>query len=75
MLANCWTLSLFDRAVAGHMRGDDHLALASAETLRTVWPVVQAVAASRGFAGRHPRKYSKGHLTSCSIPAKRRTTG
>ena len=60
MLANCWTLSLFDRAVAGHMRGDDHLALASAEMLATVWPVVQAEAASRGFARPSPEKIQQG---------------
>ena len=56
VLAICWTLSLFDRAVAAHMRGDDHLALVSAETLATVWPVVEAEAANAVLPGRHPRR-------------------
>ena len=60
ILANCWTLSLFDRAVAAHMRGDDHLALASAEMLATVRPAVEAEAANRGFARPSPEKIQQG---------------
>ncbi|MGO8749239.1 MAG: hypothetical protein ACLQNE_25040 [Thermoguttaceae bacterium] len=60
VLANCWTLSLFDRAVAAHMRSDDRLALVSAETLGSVWPAVEAVAAKRGFARPSPEKIEQG---------------
>ncbi len=48
-LANCWIMALSDRAVGSHMRGDDHLAMASAEMLNNIWPVVKAEAEKRGF--------------------------
>ena len=60
VLANLWTLSLFDRAVAAHLRGDDQLALVSAETLAAAWPMVEAEAAKRGFARPSPEKIEKG---------------
>lgn len=60
ILTNLWTLSLFDRAVAGHMRGDDQLSLASAKMLATVWPAVEAEAAQRGFSRPPPEKIEQG---------------
>ena len=60
LLANGWTLSFFDRALAGHIRGDDRLALVSAETLGSVWPAVEAEATNRGFAQPSPEKIEQG---------------
>jgi len=60
VLANCWTLALFDRGVAAHMRGDDNLALVSAETLATVWPAAEAEAAKRGFPRPSSEKIAQG---------------
>ena len=56
VLANLWTLALFDRAVVAHVRGDDPLALASLETLATALPAAKAEAARRGFAQPAPQK-------------------
>lgn len=49
VLANCWTVTLFNRAVAAHMRGDDEMAMVSAAVLDKAWPFVTAEAGKRGF--------------------------
>ena len=49
-LANCWALSLSDRARAAHIRGDDRLSLAAAESLAKVGPALKAEARRRGFS-------------------------
>ena len=55
VLANCWTLALFDRAEAAHVRSDDRIALASLEMLNSVWPAVKTEAEKRGFREPSPR--------------------
>ncbi len=62
VLANSWTLSLFDRAVAGHLRGDDRLALITAEMLGSAWPRITAEAAIRGFSRPSREKLEEGAL-------------
>jgi hypothetical protein len=49
VLANCWTLALFDQAEAAHIRRDDRLALASVKMLNSVWSSVKNEAEKRGF--------------------------
>ncbi len=66
VLANLWTLALFDRAVVAHVRGDDPLALASLETLATALPAAKAEAARRGFAQPAPRSQTSRRLAFTS---------
>ncbi|WP_392408624.1 hypothetical protein [Chlorogloeopsis fritschii] len=49
ILATEWLWALFDRAVCAHMRGDDKLALLSAELLLPTWPMVEAESKHRGY--------------------------
>lgn len=46
-LAGDWAWASFDRAVCAHMRGDDNLALQSAEQLESVWRAMEAAIALR----------------------------
>src|SRR6266496_2266041 len=48
MLASEWTWALFDRAVTGHMRGDDNLSLLSARFLATISTSVETEVERRG---------------------------
>ncbi|BCM88441.1 hypothetical protein IAD21_00272 [Abditibacteriota bacterium] len=48
-VARDWTWFTFERAVCAHERGDDHLALADAQLLTKVQPLVEAEAKRRGF--------------------------
>lgn len=48
-LARDWTWAIFDRAIGAHMRGDDRLALLSAEALVPLRNAVEEEAARRGF--------------------------
>jgi hypothetical protein len=48
-LASAWVFSLFDRAVCAHMRGDDHLALASVHALVPIQQAIEKEAAARSF--------------------------
>lgn len=49
VLATDWVWALFDRAVCGHMRGDDNLALVSARALVPIRDAVEAEATRRGL--------------------------
>jgi hypothetical protein len=61
VLANLWTLSLFDRAVGAHLRGDDHLALFSIERLAAIWQTLKAAAERHGFTKASPAKSENSH--------------
>jgi len=56
VLATEWVWRIFDRALTAHMRGAHPLALESLQLLAAVQPLVEAVAAHRGFAGSEPGK-------------------
>ncbi len=47
-MAGDWAWALFDRTISAHTRGDDALALATAQTLAAVQPKIEAEAARRG---------------------------
>lgn len=46
-LASPWVFTLFDRAISAHMKGDDHLALVSAQALVPIQQAVEAAAAKQ----------------------------
>jgi len=48
-LAGDWTWNAFERAATAHMRGDDRLALADAQLLAKIQPLIEAEAKRRGF--------------------------
>jgi hypothetical protein len=48
-LAYDWAWALFDRALCAHVRGDDHLALLSAQALASIQPAVETEAAARNI--------------------------
>ncbi|MEO6052572.1 MAG: hypothetical protein ABIP97_01025, partial [Chthoniobacterales bacterium] len=56
-LAQNWVWALFDRALCAHMRGDDHLALLSAEVLLPIQKTVEDKAAERNI----PRPQNTGN--------------
>jgi len=59
-LASSWSFTLFDRAISAHMRGDDHLALVSAQALIPIQQAVEAQAAKRSNSNNQD---SKPYLT------------
>ena len=65
-LASYWTWGLFDRAICAHMRGDDLLALLSAEKLVSIWQSVEETASKRGYEhqkiGTEVQEYHLGFL-------------
>jgi hypothetical protein len=61
VLANLWTLSLFDRAIGAHLRGDDHLALFSIESLAAIWHTVQGDGERHGFTKASVAKSKNSH--------------
>jgi hypothetical protein len=56
--AGDWAWAMFDRTICAHMRGDQSLALATAQTLAAVQPKIEAEAAKRGF--QRPQYYESG---------------
>ena len=47
--ASDWAWAMFDRTICAHMRGDEALALATAQQLADVQPKIEAECARRGF--------------------------
>jgi hypothetical protein len=62
-LASSWVFTLFDRAVSAHMRGDDHLALASAQALVPIQQAVENQASKRPISGYQDGKPHLNFLT------------
>jgi hypothetical protein len=60
ILANEWLWTLFDRAVCAHMRGDDKLALLSANLLLSIGDSVEEEAKRRGFEYPNFNQYRNG---------------